>query len=110
MKFLDWDLDKWNSKQGSWIPYDKLEHFLLGFIGLLVTMIIILYTSDRDGISIHNFYAIFIWVMVGFLWEVKDGLFSYDGIHIQGFSWKDFIADCFGFIAAIVVYFLWARF
>ena len=95
MKFLEWKRDKWNSTQGSYLKYDKLEHLLLGFIGLLATLIFI-----PAGIWIDLGF----WILIGTTWEIIDGTFTYDGIHIQGFSWKDLIADCFGFILAIIVY------
>jgi len=94
MKFLPWNKDKWNSEQGSFIKYDKVEHMLLGFIGLSATLFI----GGRLWLNL------LMWIVIGISWEMKDGLFTYDGTHIQGFSWKDLIADCFGFIAAIIIY------
>lgn len=94
IKFVKWSDDRWKSEQGSIIKYDKLEHFILGFIGLFVTLIL----------GAAFWLSLAIWVTVGFGYELKDGTVPYDAKHIQGFSWKDFIADCLGFILAIIVW------
>ena len=96
MKFLKWSDDRWKSEQGSILKYDKLEHFLLGFIGLFSTLFFFSY--------IGFWYCLIIWESLGIGWEIKDGLFTYDGKHIQGFSWKDLLADNYGFMAAVITW------
>ena len=93
MKFIGWSDDHWKSKQGSYMEYDKLEHFLLGFIGFMLTSLLL-----------PLMWNIIIWELIAIGWEVKDGLLTYDGKNIQGFSWKDLLADNYGFALAIIIY------
>jgi len=93
MKFLKWSDDNFRSTQGSYLAYDKLEHFLLGFLGLCVTLFFFDFLS-----------SIIVWLSLGIAWEIKDGLLTYDGKNVQGFSWGDLIADCLGFVLAIILY------
>ena len=97
MKIKPWSEDKWFSTSGTIIKYDKVEHLILGFIGLFVTLLLI---PEIGG-------CIFIWEVIALAWEAKDGFFPYgpDG-KIEGFSIKDFIADNAGFIIAIALYFI----
>ncbi len=84
MKFLPWNKDDWLSKQGSILPFDKLEHFILAFVGAL-------------------FLPSWIVSIVSVLWEIKDGMIPYDGVNVQGFSWKDLIADFAGIALAMLL-------
>ncbi|MFQ5584819.1 MAG: hypothetical protein ACE5GL_10325 [Calditrichia bacterium] len=93
MKILDWNKDKWFSRNGSIIPFDKLEHFLLGLIGMIA------------GISLLGFSAIttFIFLeLVAIGWEMKDGIVPAKG-YIEGFSLKDLFADNLGFLAGYLL-------
>lgn len=95
-KRFDIASDVWLSKEFSFVnfgvfSYDKLQHFIVGFIlGLL------------SGSPITFTLSIF----ASILWEVKDGLYSYKvggkwgG---DGFSIKDLFAQ---FIGLIIGYFL----
>ncbi len=86
MKFLPWKQDKWLSKQGSILPYDKLEHFILALIGA--------YFLPYLAVAV-----------ISVLWEIKDGVVPYDDEgHIQGFSFKDLIADFAGIAVIVVIY------
>ncbi len=91
MKFLPLSEDDWLSKEGKLLPWDKLEHFAAAFLG--VWLGISLLGLDRELI-------LFLAVVAGVAWEIKDGLVPYsdEGI-IQGFSWKDLIADGLGIAA-----------
>ncbi|KPJ96627.1 MAG: hypothetical protein AMJ53_00070 [Gammaproteobacteria bacterium SG8_11] len=103
MKFLGWTDDKWLSKNGSIIQYDKLEHLLLAAFGSIL------------GIFIFNFPilpVILVLEILGILWEIKDGVVPYDkekGL-IEGFSWKDFIADNAGILLGLIVGFAFQNF
>lgn len=87
MKFLPWKDDHWNSRNGHVIRYDKIEHFLGSVI---LTAICAKLFGPGYG-SVLAFVC-------GILWEVKDGYVPYDGKHIEGFSWKDLIADAAGVV------------
>jgi hypothetical protein len=96
MKFLNWSNDKWLSKNGSILPYDKLEHFLLAIFGVIL------------GIFIFNFPifpVVLVLEILAILWEIKDGIVPYDkekGL-MEGFSWKDLIADNMGILLGILI-------
>lgn len=90
MKFKNWSDDKWLSKNGSILPYDKPEHFLLGALGMFICIYLI-------GLSL--IISIIIMEILGIGWEIKDGLVPYNKEgNIEGFSWKDLIADNVGFL------------
>lgn len=89
IKFLEWHLDEWFSRQGSFLPHDKLEHFLLALIGMAVFLLMFKWSLRK---------SVLIAVLLSIGWEIKDGVFPYDwqlGL-IQGFSWKDLVADVAG--------------
>lgn len=93
MKILDWNKDKWCSRNGSIIPFDKLEHFLLGLIGMIA------------GISLLGFSAIITFMVLELLaigWEIKDGIIPTKG-YIEGFSLKDLFADNLGFLSGYLL-------
>ena len=74
--------DSWSSEVGSILKYDKLEHFILGFIGYFVTRFF------------FGFWAtLLIWEALGTGWEIKDGF-------ITRFSPKDWVANNYGFLVA----------
>jgi len=93
MKFLKWSEDKWLSKNGTILPYDKLEHLLLGAFGLLSCIYLI-------GLSLVQ--SVIILELLGIGWEIKDGLLPNNTGNIEGFSWKDLIADNVGFLVGFV--------
>jgi len=91
MKFLPWSEDYWLSTEGKLLPWDKLEHFAAAFLG--VWLGISLLGVDRE-------LVLYLAIVAGVAWEIKDGLVPYsdEGL-IQGFSWKDLIADAVGIAA-----------
>ena len=99
MKFLSWNKDKWGSEQGSILKEDKLEHFLLAIMG----------TSFMLSLNL-GFYALLVMFILGLGWEIYNGIVPWDKIHIQGFSFKDLLADIFGIIASGLVYLIIQRF
>ncbi len=82
-KFLPWDKDKWLSKQGTILPYDKLEHFLLSLFGVVIGILLL---------KINPVTVVLIITLLGIGWEIKDGLIA----NGQGFSWKDLIFNLAG--------------
>lgn len=106
MKFLDWNKDKWKSTNGTIIRYDKLEHFLLAFIGLLITYMVTYYFEADLNIYVYEFV---VWELIGIGYEIYNGCVAYDGVHIEGFSSKDLLADNYGFIAAVIVFLISLR-
>ncbi len=83
LKILPWDKDEWLSRQGTILPFDKLEHFLLALLCVL-SGILLLKINPQVVITIVS--------LIGIGWEIKDGLIP----NSQGFSWKDLIADFAG--------------
>lgn len=81
MKFIPWNEDKWLSREGSILQYDKLEHFLAALLGVIAGILLL---------NINLMVMVVIAVIAGVGWEIKDGFFSH------GFSWKDLIADFAG--------------
>ena len=102
MKFLRWQDDSFWSENGHILTWDKLEHFIREFLLILLNVFII-------KINMLN------WVIVvelfGIAWEMKDGLFPYGnersnpGRLIEGFSFKDLIANQAGIITGLLI--LW---
>lgn len=97
MKFLKWLEDKWLSRNGTILPFDKLEHLILGAIGLLICIYLI-------GLSLV--LSIVILELLGIGWEIKDGLLPNNTGNIEGFSWKDLIADNVGFLVGYAISYL----
>ena len=86
IKILHWKDDRWLSRHGNILPWDKAEHFI------------------RDSVIVF-FFQIWTWPITAFFialwfnvtWEVKDGIRPYDDFgHVQGFSFKDLIAGMLG--------------
>ncbi len=46
LKILPWEKDEWLSKQGTILPFDKLEHFLIALIGVLVGVLTAAWCAD----------------------------------------------------------------
>jgi len=88
MKFIPWKDDNWLSREGSLLPYDKLEHFLISLLGFSILIFLIFLTPVQ---------AIAIGIFAAALWEIKDGVFFY------GFSWKDLIAGIAGLLTGFLI-------
>lgn len=85
MKLLPWKEDRWLSKNGSILPWDKAEHLL------------------RDY-AICNAFGLFEAIIFNLLWEFLDGVRPWreDG-GVEGFSIKDMLA---GLAGAAIGYFI----
>ncbi|HQV32469.1 MAG TPA: hypothetical protein PKV71_11360 [Calditrichia bacterium] len=94
IKFKDWQLDRWFSTSGTVLPYDKPEHFLLAII--LAAALFFLLRRKSLWISV----LIFSLLAIG--WEIRDGLVPYRDQLVEGFSWKDLIADYAGLGVALL--------
>lgn len=85
MRFLPWRDDFWFSKEGSFLPFDKLEHLILGIVG---------------GYLMTLFYgwgsALFIGSLVAVGWEFRDSFSNW-------WSWKDLISGIGGLIIGIMI-------
>lgn len=94
-RWLKWSDDKWLSRQGTIIPYDKSEHAVVSAIlALIATFFMPL------------LFACLLAVVAGYLWEVKDGYLHWEVYGWwggEGFSWKDLIADSIGIAAGILL-------
>ena len=108
MRFVKWEDDRLDSKQGSVLVYDKLEHFMLVFAGVLLLYYLTPYFLSNPNPPIDDFSgSLFLQVMlvriIGIFNEVKDALVPYDkekGL-IQGFSIVDLLANEMGLAAAV---------
>ncbi|MGH7595552.1 MAG: hypothetical protein ACREOI_04330 [bacterium] len=83
-----WAQDRWLSKGGTILPYDKLEHFLVYF---LAAFLLSCKLAEKTVIAL--LFAI------GLLWEIKDALMPYEKYGWwggEGFSWKDLAANIVG--------------
>lgn len=95
MKILPWQKDRLLSRNGSILPFDKLEHFLLAGGGLYV------------GVALFNFdfwASLIVLEIIGIAWELKDGLVpQHQPEKIEGFSFKDLIANNAGFALVFMI-------
>ncbi len=70
------------------MPYDKAEHALLAFLGVLLLSWMLPFTNqfpvETNQMLIRS---------LGVAWEIYNGIATYDGVNVQGFSWKDLIAN-----------------
>jgi hypothetical protein len=89
-KFLPWKQDQWFSKQGSIIKYDKLEHFLLSVLGVVLLVYIF---------NLEILFSSALIFMIGIIWEIRDGVIK----NGQGFSKKDLIADFLGIMLSNII-------
>lgn len=106
MKFLDWSRDYWTSREGStFIRYDKLEHALLAFVGVLFLSAVLPFTTHLPVQACQMIVRAF-----GVLYEIYNGFVPYrgGGGMVQGFSWKDLIANEAGLRLAGDFIFLWS--
>lgn len=106
MKFKPWDEDYWNSLNGSVLKYDKLEHFLtsLGVTSALLIILSFFLTAEQSLL-----YATILNLLAGIGWEIFNGIVPWDRLHIEGFSWKDLLANIFGLILSYAVFGIYLR-
>ena len=89
-KFLPWNQDQWLSTQGTVIKYDKLEHFLLSVLGVVLLVYIF---------NLEILFSSALLFLIGIVWEIRDGVIK----NGQGFSKKDLIADFLGIILSHII-------
>ena len=99
MKFLPWQEDLWLSKQGNFLTFDKLEHLLIALVGLILLHSFAPLLQQLPIVG-FIFPTSLLWQMMfirllGISREIYDGLFPYDRKRnlVQGWSWKDLIAN-----------------
>lgn len=99
MKFLPWQEDLWLSKQGNFLTFDKLEHLLIALTGVILLHFFAAHLQHIPFIG-FIFPTSLLWQMMfirllGISREIYDGLFPYDRKRnlVQGWSWKDLIAN-----------------
>ena len=88
--------DKWNSRQGFIIAYDKLEHFLGSFV-----------LAYFLSLWVNPLLSAMTTFTLGFLWEIKDAFYPYEVYGIlggDGFSYKDLAADYIGAMLYLCLY------
>lgn len=104
MKILPWEQDRWNSRNGNIIPFDKVEHVVRE---TLLTGVALAFFGPQWAV----------WVAVeafGTLYEVYNGLVPYRKPepgeprekYIEGFSVKDWLANNGGIAAGTILYYL----
>jgi len=103
VKVLPWNKDKWNSRNGSVLPFDKLEHAITAFV---VTLSLMLMGPDHANQYQVGAIVFCFTTLLGLAWEFKDGIIPYDGKHIEGLSKKDLIANTAGILLALLIYFV----
>ena len=95
IKFKEWSKDSFTSRSGNILPWDKAEHVIRGFlVGLFIMTVL---DGGRWYLNL-GFYSLFV---LGY--ETYNGYQPYDGKHIEGFSFKDLVADYTGYLLAFGV-------
>lgn len=104
VKYLPWSEDHWTSERGSLLRWDKPEHFLIAALGTISPFLLskINYLMFLSG---HYYVAAFFTLIIGFFWERRNGKVPYGKTgKIEGFSWKDIIANMAGVLFALGLY------
>lgn len=92
MKFKAWKYDYWMSKEGNFLTFDKLEHFLYSFLVGVAALFITWHAS------------LFSFIVLSFGKEFYDGVHVLKNGNIQGWSWKDVIANLVGYSCGFLTY------
>jgi VanZ family protein len=92
--FLRWQDDSFLSKNGTILPYDKLEHAILGFLGMILSR----YLLNVDGLQMFALLWL-IWNLIGIIWEIYQLLAIKHLIQL-----KDIAANNIGFLLAVFFY------
>ncbi|NOX87979.1 MAG: hypothetical protein GXO77_03060 [Calditrichaeota bacterium] len=90
-----WRHDSFLTRNGTILQYDKLEHSIIAFGGMLITL---LYFKP---VALQ--VALFIWLIwngIGLLWELFQFIVKNNSVEI-----KDVAANNVGFILAIFVFY-----
>ncbi len=94
-RWVSWNRDRWLSRQGSILPYDKAEHAIASAILTLIAIIFMPLAM-----------ACLLVLFIGSLWEWKDAYMPYEKYGWfggEGFSWKDLIADGIGVSSVFIL-------
>ncbi len=94
--FKRWRHDSFFSRNGTLLKYDKLEHLILGFVGMLATILLV------KDVPVQVFILLWLgWNIIGILWEFMQFVTrDYTG------EPKDVLANNLGFILAGITYYL----
>ncbi len=92
--FLNWREDSFLSRNGSFLVYDKLEHALLGFLGMTFSALLFALSSVQVF-----FLLCLIWNGIGFFWELAQCI-----INRQLIQPKDIAANNIGFVLTFPFY------
>lgn len=109
MKFLPWQEDLWLSKQGNFLIFDKLEHLLIALTGLMLLHLLAPHLQQIPLVNLifptSLFWQMMFIRLLGISREIRDGLFPYDRKRnlVQGWSWKDLIANEAGLWIALII-------
>ncbi|RLD13217.1 hypothetical protein DRI50_07585 [candidate division KSB1 bacterium] len=95
-RFKRWRQDSFFSRNGTILKFDKLEHFLLGFAGVFVTLLLLKTNSLQIFILVW-----LVWNVIGLTWEFMQFV-SRDYFAEP----KDVLANNIGFLLAGLVYYL----
>lgn len=108
MRIVKWEDDKFDTREGSILPYDKLEHFILAALGLFLLHYLTPYFFNNPSPPVALFTSNLFWQamfirLLGFANEVKDAFWPYDRANglIQGFSGVDVVANELGLAFAV---------
>lgn len=91
-RFFDWNSDKWDSKEGSIIPYDKIEHMIRD--GVIFFLLVQLFSMSITAAMITT-------TSFAIIYEIKDGIFWQK---TGGFSIKDVIAGLIGQLIMLILF------
>ena len=89
--------DRFATRAGFIIPYDKLEHLLCWFLLCVSFLLAGLPRSLAAGVAL----------VAGILWELKDAVMPWERYGFwggDGFSWRDLVADAAGIALAVGIW------
>ena len=92
--FVYWHEDSFLSRNGTILVYDKLEHAILAFIGMVITSFFIMEKNIR--IFLLLWVA---WNVIGVLWEIFQLVVQKQPIQI-----KDIAANNIGLLLSFFLY------
>ena len=104
IRFLRLEDDKINSRHGNTpLVYDKLEHFVTAFFGVILSYLLLIYIDSSIIILSQPLPgAVNSIRCLGLLKEIYDGVKPYDEAgNIQGVSWVDLIFNELGMWGAV---------